>query len=276
MKGLILCFLVLICGIGLRAQETITVGGLTGKSYFIESGNTKIYYEIFGTGAPLLVLHGNGGSSKSVHSLLNELVKEYQVIAMDSRCHGQSGCPEGELNYTSMAEDTNTLMNHLGLTNYTIWGHSDGGIIGLILGYEHPERIGKMLLSGANARPDSSALEGKLVEFVQRYDEIKDPLTRKQIKLMAFHPNIATEDLKRIKVPVMLMVGDRDAIKIEHTVELFRAIPQSNLCVLPGTTHFIENPNHLLYWLKELKKPFATPSTIEIAEQFAKQLFGTK
>lgn len=258
----------------LNAQE-IMAAGIKGESAFLEVKGAKIYYEIFGEGEPLLILHGNGGSASSRHKMLPSLVQDFQVILIDNRCHGNSSCPTTELTYQDMAADVNALMNKLGHDNYRIWGHSDGGILGLILGYRFPSRIESMLISGANLRPDSTALHSQLVEFVQRYEEIPDPKLQKQIKLMAFHPNIQIEKIQEVKVPVTLMVGDRDAIRMEHTLEIFNALPQANLCVLPGTSHFISNerPDQLIYWIKQLKQPFSSSSTIRIAEEMAKSLF---
>ncbi len=268
-------FLTGFVSIAQNASNEVSIGDLKGVSNTLEANGIKIYYEIYGEGTPLLILHGNSGSVKGRYHMVPELARDYKVILMDSRCHGQSGCSE-ELNYQMMAEDANSLMAHLNEEAYTIWGHSDGGIIGLILGYKYSERISSMLISGANLRPDSTALENKLVEFVQRYDELEDGRLRKQIKLMAHHPNIKLEKLKEVDVPVMLMVGDRDAIKMEHTLEIFNALPKSNLCVLPGTTHFISNekPEQIIYWLNKLNESFSMPSTIDIAEQMAKSLFG--
>ena len=84
------------------------------------------------------------------------------------------------------------------------------------------------------------------------------------------------DSLRKVTVPVMLMVGDRDAVLMEHTMEIYQALPMSNLCVLPATSHFISNekPNHIEYWIREFKKPFSAPSTIEIANRMAESLFN--
>ncbi|WP_185153704.1 alpha/beta fold hydrolase [Fulvivirga lutimaris] len=258
------------------AQDNISVGEINGTSNFLTLKDHKVYYEVFGQGDPLLILHGNGGSTKGKHRLLSKLTDKYQVILMDNRCHGQSGCPEGELTYLKMADDTNALMQHLGHEKYYIWGHSDGGIVSLILGYKYPAQIDRMLVTGANIRPDTTALQNRLVELMGIYPQIPDPMMSKHIELMVKHPNIPISKIKEINVPVLLMVGDRDAVKLEHTVEIFKALPKANLCIMPGTTHFIdsEKPDQLIYWLNEFKKPFKAPSTVAIMEEYAKSLSG--
>jgi pimeloyl-ACP methyl ester carboxylesterase len=278
MRKLLKIVVILFMGWNLHAQQTVKIGQLEGKGNYFNSSETKLYYEVFGQGDPLLILHGNGGSVKGKYNVIPQLAEHYKVIAVDSRCHGQSGCPDGDLTYEAMAKDIAELIAHLKLENVTIWGHSDGGIIGLILGYTHPAGIKNMLISGANLRPDSTALEPMLVRFGLRYNEIQDPMMRKHVKLLAEHPNIDPANLLQVKIPVMLLVGDRDAVLMSHTMEIFNALPMVNLCVLPATSHFVgsEKPNHIIYWLKEMKKPFSAPSTVAVAEEMARQIFSKK
>ncbi len=256
------------------AQQKIEIDGAKGKSYWMETRWGKVYYEVFGEGEPLLILHGNGGSAKGKHHIIPRFLDDYMVIVMDSRCHGNSSCPEGDMDYFEMAKDVKQLMDELGHEKYTIWGHSDGGILGLILGYKYSQKISGMLLTGANA--ERSGLEPELVEMVKQYEKIPDPRMRKQVKLMCQQKPISIDSLKKVNTKVMLMVGDRDAVRMEHTVQLLNTLPMANLCVLPATTHFIdhEKPNHIEYWLRELKKPFKAPSTVKIAEQMAQSIFS--
>ena len=258
----------------LSAQEKVSINGYKGTGYFLETAWGKTYYEVYGEGNPLLILHGNGGSAKSKRHMVEQFVENRMVIAMDARCHGKSTCPDGVLDYFEMAEDVYTLMQHLGHDEYSIWGHSDGGILGLILGYRHTEKIDRMVLSGANAYLEG--LEPEIVSIMSNYEKIQNPRMKKHIKLMYDQRPIPMDSLKRIEVPVLLMAGDRDAVKLEHTMELFRALPMAQLCILPGTTHFIENEKkeQLVFWINEFQKPFAKPSTVEMAEQMAKSLFS--
>jgi pimeloyl-ACP methyl ester carboxylesterase len=261
-----------------EAQKKISIGELEGESNVLQTDWGEIYYEIFGEGEPLLLLHGNGGSAKGKHAIILRLAKDYLVIAMDSKCHGNSSCPDGDLDYEQMAGDAFTLMEELGYEKYTIWGHSDGGILGLILGYKHSENIHKMLISGANIQAGPKALEPRLVTMMESYEMIPDPKMRKQIKLMVDQPNIPFDSLKKVNVPVLLVVGDRDAVIMEHTMAIFRSLPMANLCVLPGTTHFVEyeRQDQMVYWLLDMKNEFKSPSTVQIMEEVAKSIFGDK
>lgn len=254
------------------AQQEVEINGTKGQSNYLETEWGKIYYEVYGEGDPLLILHGNGGSIKGKHHLIPELAKNFTVIGMDSRCHGKSDCSEPDLDYFEMADDVYALMDALGHEKYMIWGHSDGGILGLILGYKYTDRIDRMVLSGANAYVDG--LKPELVQMMSVYEQIPDPRMKKHLKLMVKQKPISLDSLAKADVPVMLMVGDRDAVKMEHTMKIFNALPKSNLCVLPGTSHFLdhEKPDQLIYWINQFKQPFQASSTVEIARQMAKSM----
>jgi len=279
MKRLILIIAgIMLVGVCVGLAQGIPYGKNAQAGSFAKVNGIQLYYEVYGQGEPLLLLHGNGGSIAGRANLIPELTKNYKVIAVDSRCHGKSGCSQ-ELNYELMASDVNALLNQLKLDSVYVWGHSDGGIVGLIMSYKYPAKVKKLVASGANIQPDAAALEPYIVEMMKNYKEIPDTLMQKHIRLMVEHPHIDFSELGRITAPVLIMTGDRDAVLLEHSVKIFKAIPNSNLCVLPATTHFIadEKPGLMLYWLKEfLGKPFRKPSTVDWAKQAAAQLMPQK
>ncbi|MEL7123666.1 MAG: alpha/beta hydrolase [Bacteroidota bacterium] len=256
------------------AQTKIEIdGGIKGERFSLTRNWGNLNYEVFGKGDPLLILHGNGGSVKGKYHIIPKLLENHQVIAVDNRCHGLSDCPEGNLDYFDMADDIIALMESLRYEKYSLWGHSDGGILGLIIGYKLTNKIDRMLLSGVNTK--LSGLKPELVAMMSNYEQLPDPKTRTQVSLMLHQKEIPMDSIRKINVPVMLMVGDRDAVLMEHTMEIFQALPMSNLCVLPASSHFIgnEKPNHIIYWIKEFNKPFSAPSTVEIATKMAKSMF---
>jgi pimeloyl-ACP methyl ester carboxylesterase len=273
MKRIFLVLVSLFSGTQALSQDVILSNGVEGNSFKFSTKNSTLHYEKFGSGNPLLVLHGNGGSTKSVYRLLPELVSEYEVIAVDSPCHGQSSCNEKMLSYEFIAQELAAFIDELGYEKVKIWGHSDGGIVGLMLGYSIPQKINRMLISGANTRFDTTAMLPEIVGMVNRYEEIPIPEMRLQVKLMAKQKPIPDSRIKDISMPVTLMVGDRDAVKIGHTLELFKLLPNANLCVLPGTSHFLENPEYVITQLKMMNKPFKSPSTLDIVQQISDQIF---
>jgi len=258
-----------------NTQDTIHYGNNPATGKYFSSGGTKIYYEVYGQGPPMLLLHGNGGSIASRANIIGNLSKKYKVIAVDSRCHGKSDCMSGDLDYDIMARDVYLLLNHLQVDSAFIWGHSDGAIIGLIMAYKYPQKVKKLLASGANIVPDSTALQPELVEMMKMYPRISDTLVQKRVRLMIFHPNIKWEQLKEIKAPVLIMAGDRDAVVGEHTLHIFESIPNSQLCIIPGATHFFYDEEPALfnyYFTNFFEKPFRMPSTVEIMRNVASQM----
>jgi pimeloyl-ACP methyl ester carboxylesterase len=201
----------------------------------------NVYYEIYGQGKPLVLLHGNGGSIGSRSKLIPEFATRYQVIALDGRCHGKTDCPKGYLTYEQMASDVHAVLNHLKIDSAYIWGHSDGGIIGLLMAINYPNKVKKLLATGANLRSDTTAIDPLLIPILNKmWPMVKDDSIRsKQFKLLVDQPNISISDLKKIKADVMIMGGDRDAIRNAHLLEIHENIPGSLLCILPGTTHFV-------------------------------------
>lgn len=223
------------------AQTDPAYGNNAAAGKYFNSNGVKIYYEIYGEGKPLVLLHGNGGSIKSRANLIGEFSKKYKVIALDSRCHGKSGCPAQYLTYEQMADDVNGLLNSLNIDSAYMWGHSDGGIIGLLLAIHHPEKVKKLLASGANLRPDTTAVDPALTPLLEKLGKMvqADSIRLKHFRLLVDQPNIPVSDLEKIKSSVLVMAGDRDAIRNRHTLEIFEHIPNALLCILPGTTHFV-------------------------------------
>lgn len=215
-------------------------GNNASAGHFYNHDGVKVYYEIYGQGKPLVLLHGNGGSIGSRSKLLPDFASRYQVIALDSRCHGKTDCPKGYLTYEQMASDVNAVLDHLKIDSTYIWGHSDGGILGLLMAIHYPKKVKKLLATGANLRPDTTAIDPALVPILDKmWAMVKnDSVRSKQFKLLVDQPNIKTAALKTIKADVMIMGGDRDAIRNEHLLEMHKNIPGSLLCILPGTTHF--------------------------------------
>lgn len=223
------------------AQQNINYGNNPQAGNYFNNNGVKIYYEIYGEGKPVVLLHGNGGSIAGRAYYIEQLSKKYKVIAIDSRCHGKSDCPAGYLTYDQMAEDVNQLLGHLKLDSAMIWGHSDGAILGLLLAIRHPDKVKKLLASGANLRPDTTAIDPSALSLLDLLSKqmLSDSIHAKQFHLLTDQPHIPDSDLQKIKSDVMVMGGDRDIIRIDHLIEIFRNIPGALLCILPGTTHFV-------------------------------------
>ena len=144
-----------------------------GKYYNIRG--IKIYCEIYGSGKPLLMIHGNGGSIKSFENNIPYFSKKYKVIVADSRSQGKSKDANDSLSFEMMADDEAALLDALHIDSAYVLGWSDGGINALLLAMRHPEKVIKLASTGANLWPDSSAIISSLwKEEKITYDSSKD------------------------------------------------------------------------------------------------------
>ncbi len=249
----------------LQADDAPTWGYNKKAGKFADVNGIKLYYEIYGEGAPLVVLHGNGGSIQSASSHYPELIKKYKVIAIDSRAQGRSTDTDQPLTYDQMASDVNALLDQLHIDSAFIWGQSDGAILCLQLAMDYPKKVKRVVAYAPNIQPDSSAVQGWAVNLVNK--SIQTSTDKHKVKLytmMRDYPNIPYEKLHSIKAPCLIMGGDRDVIRLEHLVKMFQNIPNSQLCILPGSTHggAWEKKDMFLQILNDFfNKPFSMPDT---------------
>ena len=252
----------------------IAYGNNAAAGRFVNNRGVKVYYETYGAGKPLIFIHGNGGSISGRASFIESFSRTYKVIVMDNRCHGKTDCPEGPLTYEQMADDLNAVLQSLNIDSTFIWGHSDGGIVGLLMAIHYPNKVKKLLASGANLRPDTTAVDPKILPVLEKLYALSknDSVKLKQYKLLAFQPNIPVRDLHKIKCDVLIMAGDRDVIRNEHTLEIFNNIPGALLCILPGTTHFVSSQRK--DWFVPIFTDFLTtpPSRTTTAELMGQSL----
>ena len=263
----------------ISAQIKIEYGSNPKAGKYINIGDIKVYYETYGKGEPLLLLHGNSGSIENFTDQIPEFSKHFKVIAIDSRAQGRTTDSEKEITYALMASDVSELIDRLNLGKVNIVGWSDGGNIGLELAFSHPEKVLKVVTFGANythenflAPPDSAIMlpDDPLIKsssaMMKRYgtafERLSPDTTRKVIiqkklaELMEKYPNFTLAQLNTINVPFLIVVGDHDLIKINQTVDLFTNLPKAQLFVVPGTSHIVpvENPelinNEVIKFLK--------------------------
>ena len=228
-----------------------------GKFLFVNGVN--LYYEIYGNGEPLVLLHGNGGNIKGMKYQIEYFSKQYKVIIMDCRGRGKSDLGKDTLTYMQITKDVASLLDYLHLDSVYIIGRSDGGIIALLMGIYFPEKVKKIAAFGANLSPDKALLYPSIVEqihhdrkqakeMILKKDTTKNRLLIKQLnRLMEYQPHISGDDLKKIKSPVLILSCDRDVIREEHTLFIYRNIPEANLCIFPGETHWITSENPGLF-----------------------------
>jgi pimeloyl-ACP methyl ester carboxylesterase len=255
MKYLKLLFLLIIVFIALQfssaqspaisTPDSILFGRNEAIGKFVNIRGFNMYYEIYGQGEPLLMIHGNGGSISSFENQIPYFSKKYKVIAVDSRAQGKSEDLQDSLSFEMMADDFSALLDKLHVDSCYVLGWSDGGINGLLLAMRHPEKVKKLAITGANLWPDSTAISAVDYKWgLNYYDTLgKMPQTpeiiktRKLVKLDAFEPHITREQLQQIKCPTLVIGGDHDIILTEHTVLIAKSIPGAYLWVLPNSSH---------------------------------------
>lgn len=234
---------------------------------FISVNGVNIYHEIYGEGEPLLLLHGAGQSINDFSNQIDFFAKHYKVIAIDSRGRGRSTDDDQELTYMNQTEDMRLFMEQLNIKNAHIIGWSDGGIIGLIMAMKYPEKVKKLVAMGANIHPDG-LFPKRLEDHKKTLKQLEDQnnsdyeIYIKLYKQLIHYPQLQYEDLEKITAPTLIMAGDHDVIQDIHTVKIFQAIPNSNLSIMPGETHWFPsaNPelfnNTVIHFLnKEFKEP---------------------
>jgi pimeloyl-ACP methyl ester carboxylesterase len=243
---------------------------------FVFNGN-RFYFETYGRGPPLLLIHGNGQSISEFKGQIGDFSRRHQVIAMDSRGQGKSELGTTALTYEEMAEDVDALLEHLRLDHVKVLGQSDGGIIGLLLTIHHPDKVGMLAVMGANLEPDAAypwARDGIVrvrnritAELAHSNDPKPLQLQLQFLDLLGSQPHIPVADLKSIQVPTLVMAADRDVIRDDHTLSIFHAIPKSQLAIFPGATHVIAGQDPARFnrtVLDFFDKPFAMPDTKDL------------
>lgn len=201
-----------------------------GETFIDVNGVTLSYLEQ-GSGKPLILLHGGGGSCHDFEPVMEELAEEYKVLAVDSRGHGKSSKVEA-YHYQDMAEDIAEFIRKKELKGAALYGFSDGGIVGLLLASQYPDLISCMVISGANADPHG--LRNEVREAMEEaYRQSGDGLLKMEIT----EPHITKEELKKIHVPVLLLAGSDDLVKASHTKYLAAAIPKGAYEILEGESH---------------------------------------
>ncbi len=236
-----------------QESEQTVYGQNAAAGKYLKLQDTDLYYEIYGEGEPLILLHGNSGSIKDFYQQIPVLSKQYKVIAIDTRGQGKSiDSSKKDFTYKMFADDVKALIDQLKLNKVNITGWSDGGNTGLEFALKYPERLNKLITIGANAFPDG--VDDKLTDHFENkmlvMKALKDPKKfneQRLLNIMLTQPRIARKDLNKIGSRVLVIAGDKDVIKPEHTELIAKEIPNAELKIYSNATHMIpfENADQL-------------------------------
>ena len=207
------------------------------------------YYIEKGIGEPLILLHGNGEDCSYFAHQMDSFAAHFRVIAIDTRGHGQTPRGDAPFSIRQFADDLLAFMDQHNIEKAHLLGFSDGGNIAMVFALAHPERVDKLILNGANL--DASGVKRKIqipIEIgyrIAKFFARKSPKAKKNAEmlgLMVNDPNVNPEELSRIQNKTLVIAGDNDMIKDQHTRLIAQSIPGAELCILQGN-HFIANKN---------------------------------
>ena len=247
----------------------------------------KMYYEIHGQGDPLVLLHGAFSTIDLWGPILESLAADRQVIAVELQGHGRTGDADRPITYEGMADDTAALLVHLGIESADVVGFSMGAGVGLQLVIRQPARVRRVVLASS-----AYAYNGMPAEAIEMFPTITPEMFKgtpmeDEYKRLSPHPDKFeslvwklkdldttdfdwSEGMRGIAVPVLIIVGDSDVVRLDHVVEMFKmlgggvmgdlsGLPTSQLAVLPGTTHFMPPGSGVLDradWMHAMIRPF--------------------
>jgi pimeloyl-ACP methyl ester carboxylesterase len=253
------------------------------RGEYVSVGDLQMYYDVQGSGRPLLLLHGGFVTIElSFGSVRPALMERYTTVAVEQQGHGRTADIERPLSYEQMVEDTAALLRHLRLGPTDVFGWSDGGKVALGLGARHPELVRKVAILGAgyHDHDESPELKQYLASLKSEDEEIrafreayqmvaKNPenwseLVRKVQAMWQTFPGWSAAEMQAIAAPLLILLGDRDFLPVSHALELFGLVPDARLAVLPGCDHAAldQHPE----WITSMLFDFLDPPNAEDQE----------
>ncbi|MGH9161617.1 MAG: alpha/beta fold hydrolase [Vicinamibacteraceae bacterium] len=232
----------------------------TATGRYAAVNGLKMYYEVHGTGQPIVLLHGGLATIDTTYAqILPALAKTRRVVAVEFQGHGHTPDADREITVERFVEDVAALLGQLEIDRADFMGYSFGGMVSLGTAIRHPTLVDRLILVGT---PNSIAgLEPPIQEGIRtgaagksKPEDVPAPLREayakvapdpqrlpivghKMTKALAEFPGWRLEDLRALRSPVMFIVGDRDFVRPEHAVELFRLVPNAQLTMLPNAGH---------------------------------------
>ena len=243
-----------------------TLAGAQNVGRRVDVNGMKMYYEVSGTGEPLIVLHGAYMNIPTMGAIIPKLAQTHRVYALELQGHGRTTDIERPITYPNLADDVAAFMDAVKLARADVFGYSMGAAVGLQLAIRHPTRVNKLV--AASVAYDAEGWQPEFKAFIpqmtvelfagmpmaQEYRKLAanpegfPALVRKLIALEK-EPMSWGEDVKQLKTPVLIITGDADVATLEHSVAMFRLLgggvmgdmgkplPAARLAVLPATSH---------------------------------------
>lgn len=250
-----------------ETKDTVASQSLKpAESGYADVNGLKMYYEVYGNGKPIVLLHGAYMSIPlNWRHIIPLLAKDRKVIVTELQGHGRTRDIVRDISYEGMADDVSGLLKHLAIDSADVLGYSMGGGVAFQVAVRHPEQVRRLVvLSGTYTHdgwwPEVEAMYGTFTADMfngtpiqKQYDSLgNDPAHFhefvKKVISIDLKPYDWTRDVKKIQAPIFMAIGDADGVRYEHALELFRAkgggkmgdlhgLPKSRLAIIPGTTH---------------------------------------
>lgn len=251
-KAILLSFITLFLGSDIAFAQSpcpspVPYGHNAKAGHYATVNGIRLYYEIYGTGPALLLLHGNDGSLDNMSCQIEYFAKSHKVVAVDGRGRGKSDDGNVRFTFELQADDFAALLDHEKIDKADILGHSDGGITALVMGMRHAGKVNRIVAVSPNLRPD--ALVDRLLDSMKQglaqvnaliaANDKSDnwPRVKRQLEQDLEEPHIAPVQLKQIQAPVLLVRAEQDLIKHEHFTEMQANLTKGELFIVPGTIH---------------------------------------
>lgn len=216
-----------------------------------------LWFDVRGDGQPFVLLHPGGTDSRAVGPLVEELAGRYRVLTPEQRAHGHTPDRNGPLSYAAMAGDTIAFLERQARTPVHLLGYSDGAVLALTVAMARPDLVRDLVVAAGVYHHDGwvpGVLEGEaeVPDFmVDAYAEVSPDgrghygqVVEKLRRMHAVEPAFTDADLAGLDVPVLVLVGDDDEVRLEHAVAMYRALPHGELAVVPHASHgvLVEKP----------------------------------
>lgn len=233
-------------------MEITTPDQVTFDSGYSDVNGLKMYYEIYGQGKPLVLIHGGGSTIQtSFEKVIPLFARSRKIIAVELQAHGRTNDRNAEVTFEQDAEDIATLLKNLNIQKADILGFSNGATTTLQIAIRHPEIVDKIVLCSALAKRSGAPawfwdfmkqakLENMPEQLKTSYKKVAPDANNLQImhdkdaKRMVNFNDIPDEQIKSIQAPTLIIIGDKDVVTPEHALELHRLIANSELAIIPG------------------------------------------
>lgn len=237
---------------GVEGTQVPTIVNKKITSGYSKVNGLNMYYEIHGKGQPLVLIHGGGSTIEtSFGRLIPFLAQHRQVIAVEMQAHGRTSDRDADLSFEQDADDVATLLKNLKIEKADLLGFSNGATTAMQVAIRHPTMVNKMVLGSALAKrngvPDwfwdfmlNASLDNMPAQLKEGYLKVaSDPkglqvMHDRDAKRMVHFKDISEALIRSIKVPTLIINGDKDVILPEHALELHRMIEGSELAIIPG------------------------------------------